>query len=110
MNTEIKGVHVEITDEIRDFVDKKMARLDFAREYIIDMLFSFSQESREFRLEVNVNFRWGHSIHVRVDSYDMFEGIDRLFDKMEFKIQKEKGKVQEHKGRDTVRTVESAEQ
>ena len=109
MNTEIKGVHVEITDEIRDFLDKKMSRLDFAKDYIIDMLFSFSQEKREFRLEVNINFRWGHSIHVRVDSFDMFGGIDRLFDKMEFNIQKEKSKIQEHKGQDTVRTVENAE-
>jgi putative sigma-54 modulation protein len=98
MNTEIKGVHVEITDQIRDFVDKKMQRLEFAKEYLIDLLFHFSQEKSLYKLEANINFRWGHSIHVGEEGFDILEGIDKLFDKMELKISKEKKKVQEHKG------------
>ena len=98
MNTEIKGVHVEITDQIRDFVGKKMQRLEFARSYLIDLLFHFSHQKSQYKLEVNLNFRWGQSIHVGVDSFDIFEGIDKLFDKMELKVSKEKEKVQDHKG------------
>jgi len=98
MNTEIKGVHVEITDQIRDFVDKKMQRLEFAKEYLIDLLFHFSQEKSLYKLEANINFRWGHSIHVGEEGFDILEGIDKLFDKMELKISKEKKNVQEHKG------------
>jgi putative sigma-54 modulation protein len=106
MNTEIKGSHVEITDKIRDYIGKKMPRLDFAKDYLIDLLFHFSQEKSQYRLEANINFRWGSAIHVGEDSYDIFEGIDRLFDKMELKVSKEKKRVQDHKGHETMRTTE----
>ncbi len=98
MNTEIKGVHVEITEQIRDFVDKKLQRLEFAKDYLIDLLFHFSQEKSLYKLEANINFRWGQSIHVGEEGFDILEGIDKLFDKMELKISKEKKRVQEHKG------------
>jgi putative sigma-54 modulation protein len=107
MNTEIRGVHVEITDTIREYIDKKMHRLDFAKEYLVDLLFSFAQEKSQYQVEVNINFRWGNSTHVGVASFDMFEGIDKLFDKMELKIIKEKKKIQNHKGQDSVRGVET---
>jgi putative sigma-54 modulation protein len=108
MNTEIKGVHVEITDAMREYVDKKMHRLDFAREHLVDLLFSFAQEKKgQYKAEVNINFRWGNSTHVGVDAFDIFEGIDKLFDKMELKIIKEKKKIQDHKGQDSVRGAEA---
>ena len=106
MNTEIKGSHVEITDQIRDYIGKKMPRLDFAKDYVIDLLFHFSQEKSQYKLEANINFRWGSAIHVGADSFDIFQGIDRLFDKMELKVSKEKKRVQDHKGHDSVRMAE----
>lgn len=106
MNTEIKGSHVEITDKIRDTIGRKMPRLDFAKDYLIDLLFHFSQEKSLYKLEANINFRWGTSIHVGAESFDIFEGIDRLFDKMELKVTKEKKRIQDHKGHESVRTAE----
>jgi putative sigma-54 modulation protein len=100
MNLEIKGIHVEITDKIRDYIDKKMPRLGFAEEHLIDLLLHFSHEKSQYRLEANLNFRWGHSIHVGEESFDIFEGIDKLFDKIEQKILKEKKKIQNHKVHD----------
>jgi len=97
MNTEIKGVHIEIDDKIRTYIDKKMRRLSFAKDYLIDLLFHFSHDKSLYRLEANINFRWGQAIHVGVDGFDIFEGIDKLFDKMKLKISKEKKRIQEHK-------------
>jgi putative sigma-54 modulation protein len=108
MNTEIKGVHVEVDDQVRDFIAKKMQRLEFARDYIVDLLYSLSQEKSRVRAEANINFRWGNSTHVGVAGFDIFEAIDKLVDKMELKIIKEKKKIQEHKGQETVRTAEVA--
>jgi putative sigma-54 modulation protein len=108
MNTEIKGVHVEITDAIREYIDKKMHRLDFANEHLVDMLFSLTQEKSQYKLEVNINFRWGNSTHVGVTAFDIFEGIDKLFDKTELKIIKEKKKIQDHKGQGSLRGGEAA--
>ena len=107
MNTEIKGVHLEVSEKIRTYINKKLQRLDFARDYLVDLLFTLTQEKRSFKIEVNINFRWGNSNHVGVDGFDIFEGIDKLIDKMELKIIKEKKKIQDHKGQISVRTDET---
>ena len=103
MNIDIKGVHVEISDKIQEYIDKKLHRLDFVSEHIIDLLVFLSQEGSQYSLEATMNFRWGNSNHVRVKSFDVFEGIDKLFDKVELKVLKEKNKIQDHKGHDSVR-------
>jgi ribosome-associated translation inhibitor RaiA len=38
-----------------------------------------------------------------VKNFEIFEGIDKLFDKLEQKVVKEKKKIQDHKGHDSVR-------
>jgi putative sigma-54 modulation protein len=106
MNIEIKGVHVDITDSTREYINKKMQRLDFASEHIMDLLFTLSQEKRQYKIDANIKLRWGQAIHVGEVAFDLFEGIDSLFDKMEVKINREKKKIQEHKGQDSVRTSE----
>jgi len=63
----------------QDFVDKKNAAPEFAKDYLIDLLFHFSQEKSLYKLEANINFRWGHSIHVGEEGFDILEGIDKLF-------------------------------
>jgi len=109
MNTDIKGVHVEITDQMREYIDKKLPRLDFVAEHIIDLLVILSQEGSQYSLEATINFRWGNSNHIQVKGFDVFEGIDKLFDKIEMKVLKEKNKIQDHKGHDSVRNGEAAE-
>jgi putative sigma-54 modulation protein len=105
MNIDIKGVHVEITDKIREYIYKKLPRLDFVSEHIIDLLVFLSQEGSQHSFEATINFRWGISNHMRVKSFDIFEGIDKLFDKLELKVLKEKNKIQDHKGHDSVRVT-----
>ena len=108
MNIDIKGVHVEITDKIREYIDKKLHRLDFVAEHIIDLLLFVSQEGSQYSLEATINFRWGNSNHMQVKNFDIYEGVDKLFDKLELKVLKEKNKIQAHKGLDTVRSPEAA--
>lgn len=108
MNIEIQGVHVDITDKMRDYIDKKLHRIEFVSDHIIDLLLFVSQEKSQYSLEANVNFRWGNSNHMRVKTFDIFEGIDKLFDKVELKVIKEKKKIQDHKGHDSVRSGEAA--
>lgn len=106
MNVEFKGVHLEISDSDREYLEKKLGRIGFARDAIIDLLFTVVQEKSLYKLDATINFRWGHSIHVGADSFDLLQGIDKLIDKMELKINKEKEKIKEHKGRESVRTGE----
>lgn len=96
MTTELKGVHLEINQRTRDYVDKKLPRLAFAEDLVTDLLLSFGQEKSLYLLDATVNFRWGTSTHIHVENFKLTEGIDALFDKLEPKIEKEKNKVKDH--------------
>ncbi|MBN1686185.1 MAG: ribosome-associated translation inhibitor RaiA [Spirochaetales bacterium] len=96
MNIDVKGVHLDITQKVRDYLAKKMKRLGYAEDLIIDLLFTLSQDSKAYKVEVNINFRWGTSAHIGVDAFNLIKGIDQLFDKMDTKINKEKEKIQKH--------------
>ena len=96
MNVEIKGIHLEVNQKIREYIDSKMTRLDFARELIVDILLNLTKERRRFAVEATVNFRWSVTTHVGAKAYDLYQGIDELFDKLEAKIEKEKSKIKEH--------------
>jgi putative sigma-54 modulation protein len=96
MNVEIKGIHLEVTERIRQYIDAKMPRLDFAKELIVDFLLTLTKEKNLFKVDANVNFRWGSTIHMGVENFNLNTGIDDLFDRFEAKIEKEKSKIKEH--------------
>ena len=96
MNVEIKGIHLEITEAIRQYIDAKMPRLDFAKDLIIDFLLNLTKEKNLFKVEATVNFRWGSTIHMGEENFNLNTGIDGLFDRLEAKVEKEKSKIQEH--------------
>ena len=97
MNTELKGVHLEISQRTRDYVDKKLPRLAFAEDLVTDLLLAFSREKSLYKLDATVNFRWGSSTHIHVENFKLTEGIDALFDKLEPKLEKEKNKLKDHR-------------
>lgn len=96
MNLEVKGVHFDVDDITKDMINKKLKRIGFAEDYIIDQLFTLTRTKNGFTCESNTNFKWGRSAHIRVDSIQLREGLDILFDKLELKISKEKDKIQDH--------------
>ena len=96
MNVEIKGIHLEITERIRNYLDAKMPRLDFIKDLIVDLLLNLTREKSLYKVEATVNLRWGASKHLGVENFDLNQGIDELFDKLDFVLEKEKSRVKEH--------------
>ena len=96
MNVEIKGIHVQVNKRIKDYIDLKMPRLDFGRDFLVDFLLNISREKSLFKLDTTLNFRWGAVKHVGVENFDLNQGIDELYDKLEAVIEKEKSRVKDH--------------
>jgi putative sigma-54 modulation protein len=94
MNIEVKGVHFTLNDETREYLDRKMARIHNAENMIIDLRFTLTK-GKDFEAEATVNFRWGVSIHVQEHDFELNPAIDKLMDRLEAKITKEKEKVKE---------------
>ena len=94
MNTEIKSVHFALHDDAKEYLNKKIERIHNAENMIVDLLITIKKE-KDFEAEANVNFRWGVSIHVQEKDFDLVTDIDKMTDKLESKITKEKEKVKE---------------
>jgi putative sigma-54 modulation protein len=94
MNIDVKAVHFSLREDTREFLDKKIARIPNAENMIVDLLFTFTKE-KDFVAESTENFRWGVSIHVKENDFELNPAIDKLIDKLESKIIKEKEKVKD---------------
>jgi len=94
MNTEIKAVHFSLRDETKEYLEKKIARIHNAENMIVDLLFTLTK-GKNFSIEVTVNFRWGVAIHLKEHDFEINPAIDKLMDKLDAKIAKEKEKVKE---------------
>ena len=94
MNTEIKAVHFSLSNETKEYLEKKIARIPNAQNMIVDLLFTLTKD-KKFSAEVTVNFRWGVSIHQKEHDFALNPAIDKVMDKLDAKIAKEKEKVKE---------------
>ena len=98
MRVDIKGVHIDVSDKMREEIERKLLHLAFAKEMITDLLFTINRD-KAYKVEAQIIFRWGTSAHISTETFDVFEGINTLFDKIDHKVRKEKEKIQEHNTR-----------
>jgi len=94
MNTEIKALQFELHDDAKEYLDKKLQRIHNAEQMIVDLLITFKKE-KDFEAAAKVNFRWGDTIHVSESDFELRAAIDKMIDKLEAKITKEKEKIKE---------------
>jgi putative sigma-54 modulation protein len=96
MNIDIKSLHFTLKDDGREYLNKKIERIHNAENMIVDLIVTLTKD-KEFQAEATVNFRWGVSIHVQENDFDLNPAIDKMMDKLEQKITKEKEKVKERR-------------
>jgi putative sigma-54 modulation protein len=89
MNVDVKAVHFTLKEDGRDYLNRKITRIHNAENMIVDLLVTLTHD-KEFTAEATVNFRWGVSVHVKETDFDLNPAIDKLMDKLEAKITKEK--------------------
>jgi putative sigma-54 modulation protein len=94
MNTEIKAVHFTLNDDVKDYLNKKIERIHNAENMIVDLLITIKKE-KNFDAEATVNFRWGVSVHIKEEDFEITTAVDKMMDKLEAKVIKEKEKVKE---------------
>jgi len=94
MNLDIKAVHFSLHDDAREYLSKKIERIRNAENMIVDMIITIKKE-KDFNADATVNFRWGVSVHVSETDFELTKAMDKMIDKLEAKITKEKEKVKE---------------
>ncbi|MDR2143628.1 MAG: ribosome-associated translation inhibitor RaiA [Treponema sp.] len=94
MNIDIKAVHFTLRDDAREYVERKIDRIHNAENMIVDLRVTLTKD-KDFTAEATVNFRWGVSVHIKEHDFELNPAIDKLMDKLEQKVVKEKEKVKE---------------
>jgi len=95
MNINVQAVKFSLDEDRKDFVDKKLERINYAEDLITDVLLTIKLDQKQFYFDCTVNFRWGSNAHVKADDYDFNAGMNKLIDTLDQKVKKEKDKIQE---------------
>jgi len=96
MKVDIKGVHYELTDVTKEFLEVKLEKIQYADDHIVDLLITLSKGTNDWKAEAKANFRWGVVAYLEEVDFNLHEAIEKLIDRLDQKIAKEKQKVQDH--------------
>jgi putative sigma-54 modulation protein len=97
MNIDVRSVHFDLSEASRQYLANRLERIGYAKDMIVDLLFVFTKDAKNYKLEVTANLRWGTQFHLQEASFEVNPGIDLLMDKLDLKMSKEKEKIQERK-------------
>lgn len=94
MNKTINAIGFELEQKQSDMINKKLKRLDYAEDLIIDFILRVKHD-KQYTFDTTVNFRWGAQAHVSGEDYDFSAALNKMMDVLDNKINKEKEKIQE---------------
>jgi putative sigma-54 modulation protein len=98
MNLEVKAVGFTMTDEEKQIVDKKVERFKKNEEHLTDLIFTFTKEGAGIKAEAVINFKGGPRGHLDEFDHDLRTAADKLVDKVQVKITREKEKATDRRG------------
>ncbi|MBR3812310.1 MAG: HPF/RaiA family ribosome-associated protein [Spirochaetaceae bacterium] len=93
MNVTLSAVGFDFQQEQQDLINKKLERISYADDLIVDLLVRVKDDKRII-FDVTANFRWGASAHVSADDYDFAAALNKTMDILDTKVKKEKDKIQ----------------
>jgi len=94
MNYNIRGENIEVTDAIRDYVEKKVNKLEryFNSGITSDVYVNLSVYNEEQRIEVTIPMT-NLLLRAEEEHVDLYAAIDLVVDKLERQIRKHKTKI-----------------
>jgi putative sigma-54 modulation protein len=105
MQLKITGHHIEITDSLRAYVEKKFERIVRHFDSVIDLNCVLTVEKLQHKAEATLHVSGAH-IHADAVDANMYPAIDVLADKLDRAVVKHKEKLHDHhasEGRKAVR-------
>jgi putative sigma-54 modulation protein len=104
MQLNLTGHHVEITPSLRDYVSRKLERLERHFDHVTDIHCVLTVEKLRHRAEATVNIAGGR-LFADATEEDMYAAIDGLVDKLDRQIRRHKEKITDHHAREADKRV-----
>jgi putative sigma-54 modulation protein len=102
MQLNISGHHVEITDSLRNYVEKKFERVSRHFDQLIDVHCILTVEKLVQKAEATLHLK-GTNLHADANHSDMYAAIDALTDKLDRMVKKYKEKQADHHASEVAR-------
>ena len=92
MNIIIRGKHIEVTDALKDYVYKRVGKLEKYSDEFMDVIVTLLVEKGRHRVEVTAPI---HGIILRgeEETGDMYSSIDMVIEKLERQIDKYRTRI-----------------
>jgi putative sigma-54 modulation protein len=95
MQLNLSGHHVEVTEALRAYVEKRLERVKRHFDQVIDVNFLISVEKLQHKAEATLHVSGSH-IHCDAVDTNMYASIDALVDKLDRAVVKHKEKQRDH--------------
>lgn len=95
MQINITGLHLEVTDALRDYLEEKFERLERHFDRIIAIQVVLQVEKLKQKAEATLHVA-GREVVANAEHEDMYASIDLLVDKLDRQLIKHKEKQLDH--------------
>jgi len=102
MQLDLSGHHVEITDSMRGYVEKKFERISRHFEQVLDVHCVLTVEKLRHKAEATLMMR-GNKIYADATEPNMYAAIDALADKLDRCVKKHKEKTADHHAEEVIK-------
>lgn len=92
VQVQIRGRNMVVTEALKDYVNKRMKKLDRFADYFGDVAATMSVVKGAHRIEVTIPVN-GMILRAEETSGDMYSSVDLVMDKLEKRIEKYKSKL-----------------
>jgi len=86
-----RGKHIEVTDAMRNYIEKRLNKIERHFDHILEVIVTLSVEKNRQIVEVTLQASRA-LIRAEEETDDMYASIDKVADKLERQIQKYKDK------------------
>ncbi|MFY9427756.1 MAG: ribosome-associated translation inhibitor RaiA [bacterium] len=93
MRITVKGKNIAITPALRQYVEKKLSKLERYFENIDEAIATLSVEKERHIVEVTVPLNGGMLLRGEEETNDMYASVDLVMEKLERQIEKYKTKI-----------------
>jgi putative sigma-54 modulation protein len=90
--------HFDLTDDLKNFAEKQIGKLGRYFNHIIDSHLILDMEKSRMTAELKVKV-YGTVLTSKHRSFDMYDSVERVIDKMEGQLKRYKGKLTDKKAK-----------
>ena len=104
MNIILKGRNIEITDALRDYVEKRLGKLNKYIEGLDEAQVTLLVEKDRHRVEVTIPLN-GLILRGEEETIDMYSSVDLVVEKLEKQIEKYKSRINKRTKNQSIREM-----